>query len=311
MAPTMLKIRRAQRSAFGSDPKKTIAIPPPPQPEAATPAVNPVEDKEADFGARNVIPLQVRPEQRQVFEQAALRTFEDEMVVHSQEFSPRLCEVLGEEQLRIALRQAMERAMGYGFTNRGSLRLYIEMMFLFGSAFDTDPQYPWAAKILRASDDQMHRAEQLFDKILDYQEKVPGPDGVNTRKALGDLSTLARQPLSFSANDFISGMRQEMTRIFPQKAAYVDEPGLTTLIREGSAEARKHRFSAVREEALLVTLMFMFGHRCTNDPLYPWIVRTLKDEKITEPTARAERLEHKALTWLEHVLASPQEGVQT
>ena len=94
--------------------------------------------------------LQIREEQMAVFEQAALRRFEDEMVVHSKIFSPRLCEVLGEEQLRVALRRAMARAGGYGFSYRGPIRLFIEFMFLFGSAFDTDPQYPWAGKILQA-----------------------------------------------------------------------------------------------------------------------------------------------------------------
>ena len=85
---------------------------------------------------------------------------------------------------------------------------------------------------------------------------------------------------------------------------------MTALIREGAAEARKHGFP-VRGEALMVTLMFAFGHGCMGDPLYPWIGRTLKDEKIVDPAARAERLEKKALTWLDHVLASPREGVET
>jgi len=49
--------------------------------------------------------------------------------------------------------------------------------------------------------------------------------------------------------------------------------------------------------------MFAFGHGCTNDLLYPWISRTLQDERIADPEARAARLEQKAITWLEHVNA--------
>ena len=48
--------------------------------------------------------------------------------------------------------------------------------------------------------------------------------------------------------------------------------------------------------------MFAFGHGCCEDPLYPWIARTLTDEKITDAEARAKRLEKKAITWLDHVL---------
>ena len=255
--------------------------------------------------------LYIRRQQIEVFERAALRRFEDEMVAHSKEFSPRLCEVIGEEQLRVALRQAMNRAGTYGFTYRGSIRLFIELMFLCGSDFDNDPQYPALADILNASGDQMQRAEQIYEGILDYQKKVSGPDAENTRKALGALSIFARMPVTFSSNDFVSGMLQEMTDAFPQKVAYIGDEALTALIYEGRAEARRYRFPTVRGETLVVVLMFAFGHGCTNDPLYPWIARTLKDERIIDPAARAERLEKKALTWLEHVIALPRAGAQT
>ena len=67
----------------------------------------------------------------------------------------------------------------------------------------------------------------------------------------------------------------------------------------------------MRGEALVVVLMFAFGHGCTDDPLYPWISRTLKDERIVGPAARVERLEKKSITWLEHVLARPRGGART
>lgn len=254
--------------------------------------------------------LKIRKQQIEVFEQAALRNFENEMVAHSKEFSPRLCEVLGEEQLRVALRQAMDRAGTYGFTYRGPLRLYIELMFLCGSHFDTDPQYPAVGEALNASGDQMQRAEQIHEGVLDYLEKVSGPNNVNVRKALEALSVFARKPITFSSNDFVAEMLQEMTRSFPQKAAYIGEERLTALIHEGRAEARKYDFPPPRGEALVVVLMFAFGHGCTNDPLYPWIVRTLTDQRIVSSAGRAERLERKAVTWLDHVLARPRNGEQ-
>jgi hypothetical protein len=254
--------------------------------------------------------LVIRREQMEVFRQAILAAFENEMVAHSKDFSPRLCEVIGEEQLRVAIRRAMGRAGGHGLTERGPVRLFIELMFLFGSDFDTDPQYPWAAKFLQSSEDQMQRAERLYERTLDYQDKVSGPDAANTRKALEDLSVLARRPLPFPPEDFDAGMLREMARVYPQKAADIGEEGLKSLLSQGRDEARRYRFPTVRGEALIVVLMFAFGHGCTDDPLYPWIARTLKDQKITDPAARAQRLEKKALTWLDRVIASSPEGAQ-
>jgi hypothetical protein len=248
----------------------------------------------------------IRNAQIETFQEAALRRFEDEMVAHSREFTPRLCELLGEEQLRVALRQAMERADTFGFTNKGPLRLYIELMFLCGSDFDTDPQYVALGEILRASADQMERAQDLHERIGDYLDTVAGPDNANVNRALRELSNFARTTLRFSSHDFVPGLLREMNRIFPEKVDYVGEAGLKQLIDEGIAEAPKYGFAEVRQHTLIVVLMFAFGHGCTHDPLYPWISRTLQDEKIVDPAARAERLEKKARTWLDHVVASHQ-----
>lgn len=247
--------------------------------------------------------LSIRAEQMRVFEQAALRRFEDEMMAHSKDFTPRLCEVIGDDQLRVAVHSAISRAMAYGFTNRGPIRLFIEMMFLCGSAFDTDPQYPMLGEILRTPADQMERAEQIYQGSLDYLEKVSGPGAINVHSALRNLALFAKMPLRFSSGDFLPGMLKEIHQFFPQKAVYVGDDALTALIQEGRDEARNYRFPTLRSEVLIVVLMFAFGHGCTNDPLYPWISRTLQDERIADPVTRAARLEKKALTWLEHVNA--------
>jgi hypothetical protein len=247
--------------------------------------------------------LIIRTDQVTVFEQAASRQFEDEMMEHSKDFAEPLCKVIGDEQLRVALRSAIPRAEAYGFTNRGPIRLFIELTFLCGSAFDTDPQYSAVGEVLRGSGDQMFRAQQIHEGYLDYLDKVSGPGAVNVHKALKELLVLAKEPNSYSSNDLIATMLQEMDRIFPQKTAYVGEANLRALIYEALAEADRYDFSDARSQALIVILKYAFGHGCTDDPLYPWISQTLKDEKIVDSAARAARLEKKAITWLEHVVA--------
>lgn len=58
----------------------------------------------------------------------------------------------------------------------------------------------------------------------------------------------------------------------------------------------------------MIVLMVAFGHGCTEDDLYPWIARTLQNEAITDAAHRTKRLETKALTWLDHVLANFDQG---
>jgi hypothetical protein len=250
----------------------------------------------------------IRREHIATFEQAALLRFEDEMVAHSKRFSPVLSRVLGEAQLRLAVHAAIVRATSYGFTWRGPVQLFVEMTFLCGSGFDTDPQYPGLGEVLRSSGHQMDRAMEIHEGHNNYLDKVSGSGAANVRKALAELAVLARKPFEVSESDYVEDMRSAMHRVFPQKAAWAGDAGLRSLIGEATAEAKRLRFSTVRQQALMAVLMFAFGHGCTEDPLYPWISRTLEDPRITGPEARARRLEKKALTWLDHVLAAPDEG---
>jgi hypothetical protein len=177
-------------------------------------------------------------------------------------------------------------------------------MLLYGSAFDTDPQYPWAKKELKSLRGQLYRAQRLHESNLAYQEQVSGPVAGNTRAALERLLVLAHQNRVFKLASLESEMLIEIGHIFPEKATYIGEARLRSLIHEGSNEASKYSLP-VRGSVLLITLMLAFGHGCIGDPLYPWISRTLNDPRIVDARARSARLEKKATTWLRYALDKP------
>jgi hypothetical protein len=255
--------------------------------------------------------LVISAQQMRALRQVARQRFEDEMVSHSQAFAPRLCEVLGEPQVRVAVRRAIDTAARNGFTNVGPVRLCVELIFLCGSAFDTDPQYPSLGRVLRSDGDQMQRADLVYQGIVEYQKNVAGAGASKVHAALRRMAIFVRQPIEFSQSDFVPGMLAAMSSIFPEKADYVGEPNLSALISAARSEAARYDFESVRAQALLVALKFGFGHGCTQDPLYPWISRTLADERITGSAARARRLEKKATTWLDHVVSRQQTGRPT
>lgn len=252
--------------------------------------------------------LTISKKQIKVFEDASLKNFEDNMVLHSQEFSPKLCEVIGEDQLRIALRQAIKRADSYGFTLKGPIRLYIELTFLFGSDFDTDPQFPAIAEILKSDIGEMERAEKIHKWVLDYNQKVNGKKNINVHNALKELSFFAKSKVNFTAFSFKEEIHQEMQRAFPQKITFIGKESLSILIDDACAKAQSYSFNTIRGQSTIVVLMFAFGRGCINDPLYPWIVSTLKNPMIKDSITRQNKLESKSLTWLDHVLKSINTG---
>ena len=208
--------------------------------------------------------LIIRQEQMDTLRAAAMGAFEEAMTEHLGGISPFLLNAVGPEQLRKAVRLGIERAAGYGFDFRGPVRLYLELMLLFGSYFDTDPQYPWAAEILadRDSGPQMQRAARLYEQALDYRRQVVGPEDAHTLNALKNIRAFASQPLSFAPDDLVSAMLGEIALIYPEKAAYVGHEGLVALIRKAGQGARNMRFGSPSDMALVVLLMLVFGHGC-------------------------------------------------
>lgn len=250
--------------------------------------------------------LVIRKEQWDALGAAAKRAFEDEMVVHLSGFSPPLFKAVGEDQMRRVIRLGMLRAADHSLRNRGPVRFYLEMMLLFGSYFDTDPQYPWAKELLGDRDraDEMYRAERLYEKTMEYRHAVGGKEDVYTLRALRVMARIAEGELPSSGRDVIAIMQRRIAMIYPEKAEFVGATAMEALIREGAAAAQSCGFPSERAQTLMVVLMLAFGHGCTDDPLYPWIGQTLRDPAIGNPEARAKRLEGKALTWLRHVLAN-------
>jgi hypothetical protein len=255
--------------------------------------------------------LEIREEQLTAFEQAALKNFEDQMVEHLKEFTPQHCEVIGEAGVRHVIRLGMARSKKkYGLTNQGPVRFYIELMFMFGSDFDTDPLLPWVAEILNdtTTPDQMVRAERLYGTLMDYVEKVAGPDNEYVKAALRRASLQRFEDLRVPAENFENEMVARLKANYPQKCEYVGESALRELIPLGRALARKYAISKDEGVVLLIGLLFAQGHGFATDPQLPWIQATLNNPAITDPNKRIERLYSKVMTYLRHVLASLDQG---
>lgn len=247
--------------------------------------------------------LVIREAQLTALEDDAVHRYVDELAAHCRTFSPHLCKTLSDEELHAAVLGGVVRAETQGFTKRGPVRLYVDMMILLGSGFDGDPQYPWAAAILATPDEQMDRAETLHARVHEYLAGVDGPDNVHTLQALRELATRCRQGLALHRERLEPDLLALMAEIHPRKVAATGEDALRRLVRALLARGReRYRFRTARSLALMAVLGFAFGHDFDADPLLPWVSRTLNRPTLGDPDAVAVRLERRALIWLDAVL---------
>jgi hypothetical protein len=254
--------------------------------------------------------LKIRKAQHEAFEEDALDAYVSELMEHCRLFSPDLCKTLDDDDLRGAVHAGVKRAETHGLTLRGPVRFFVDTTIVLGSGFDTDPQYPWAAEMLApaAAPDPMRRAEALHARIVAYLARVDGENNVHRRKAQAELLRLVDSGIEIPAETFEPDMLALMAQTYPSKAAETGEAALRRLVAEALARGReRYGFTAPRSFALLLVLMFAFGHGCDADPWLPWIARTLRRSDEDAPDRTAARLERRARAWFDAVLANAKE----
>ncbi len=248
----------------------------------------------------------IRDEQMNALRDSVALNFEAEMTRHVAEFSPHHFAVIGQAGACNVVRSSIVKASSFGFTNRGCVRLYIDLTFMFGSSFATDPLLPWAGSILRAgsAEDQMDRAKLLHVRALEFVDATAGPDHQYAKEVLRRARSVRYQELSVRGNDdFESASLRRLQSADAQKCAYAGEPAVRGLIREGTEQAARYSVSSSEGASLFVILMFAMGHGFAADPLFPWVSGTLNNQVLGDPNKRAERLYAKTMTYLDHVLA--------
>jgi hypothetical protein len=228
----------------------------------------------------------------QMAQAIALEHFEDEMALHLRDFAPVHAYALGDDGVRRAIRLGIARARAYEVTNPGLLRLYVELMFLFGASFDTDPLHPWASDILRdpSLPDQTTRVDRLYDAMLGYLAAVEGPGRSFSPQARRNLQQILLD------GAFAAGVVDErraletVARVHLQRAAYLGEAPLRALVHAGAAEATRLGLATAGGVVVTTWLMFALGHGFAEDPLYPWVQATLRDPTLAGPEARVAGL---------------------
>lgn len=216
--------------------------------------------------------LTISFDQVDVFRAATLASFEAAMMQRCAELAPRRAPALGEAGLRVAVHAAVERARHHRLTNRGPVRLFVELSALLGSGFDRDVQLPFAARILAGDGPQSDRADELYAHAVAFLKAVGGPGGRHDHDASMRLrALLAAEPAWDEARDLGAALLTTMAATHPERYARVGEPALRSLVARAADEAAARDLHAPADIAVFAGLMFALGEGCFADPFHPWL----------------------------------------
>lgn len=213
--------------------------------------------------------IKINQKQLKTLEPYALDNYVSELVLHCDECYPHLKKTMGESKLRQTLKEGIEQAEHSGFTQRGPVQFYIDMMIAFGSGFETDPQYPWIRKVL-ADNKQLPQIEQstkLYRLTTDYFERILGPQSQYFFEAAQKIQQLNVDDLHVYKTGFTSYMLKLLQSCYPQKFETSGTQALTALIELGEQKAHQsYGFDQARPAGLIVLLMYLLGHQFDHDP---------------------------------------------
>lgn len=196
------------------------------------------------------------------------------MLAHLRGFAPELHRVAGEAGFSRLIDVGLTKAASYGFEQRGSIRLILEIMCMFGQDFDADPQYRrlWPHGDPAAA--PMVFADRLHGNVCDYLERCVG----GARQILlSAIDAMLSTPIA-PVGDLDAYLRHLLESVYPQKYAYLAEDDLRDLIALCHGLSAHVAIMSPTGRTLVVLLAVCFGCGFIEDPLYPWISARLRGD---------------------------------
>jgi hypothetical protein len=246
--------------------------------------------------------LKIRKEQYEDLGKISLKRFEDSMVEHVKKFFPKYYEIYEEPLIRKVIRYAVDRAESYDLITERDVCLYINLMFLLGSNFDTDLQLTWAGVIL--NDEKIvvafTRIDRLHDEGMEYLDQVSGIDNEYLGSALLRVREISIEDFAQTPTPNTGDIAaMHLRKIWRRKCQKMGETTLRKLIRDAIESAKAYNITTERGVVLYTTLMFLLGSGFDKDPQFPWAIAVLNDESIPDESARVDRLYKEAMAFLE------------
>lgn len=236
--------------------------------------------------------LVIRDAQLAPFREQADRAFEERLRPHFVEHFAAHCEWLGDERLLRVIRLGIKSARAHDYRGERDICLYISLMFMLGSRFDSDPQLPWAARLLRRSGQPAtdRPIEAVYREAMAYLDRIAGQKNELLVRALMRFRDYDAATLDGRSPEQVGGL---LARLYPQKAAAIagialGGAGPTAAAAPGARgchglavravdAAANHGMRGAAAAAIYAAHMLLLGTGFDDDPLYPWAAEVLRD----------------------------------
>jgi hypothetical protein len=200
---------------------------------------------------------------------------------------PDLIAQASSEELTQAAVGALERARGHGFNRRRQMYFMVHLSTALGSGFDSDPQYRWLQPLL---DNQpglpaSHRSRVMCWHVDAFRARAYGGDLAVSQASLARLLAIDQRMLSQVGQGLATEGPRLLSNVFPRRLDFMDRDAMFSLLNAARRAAAQHPSAGQSGAALLLLLMFLFGHQVLADPLRLWLRPMLTPLLMGQPVS--------------------------
>ncbi|PHM49282.1 hypothetical protein [Xenorhabdus miraniensis] len=221
--------------------------------------------------------IELNEDQWNILKKHSFNAYIDELAAHCNESYHYLEIKLGKDGLRTALENAVEKAKSDGFDQRGAVQLYIDMFILFGTEFQTDPQYTWIKTILdnHSHLGQLEKTSLLYHKVTRYLNEVHGEQDEHLKTSMRKFQNINIERLNVQWNTYESNMDELLNSLYPQKYKYIKQDDIKKSIQFGVEKSNQYGIENANNSAFLTLTMFLLGYEFDQDIFLPHLNKKL------------------------------------
>ncbi|ATZ10347.1 hypothetical protein [Erwinia amylovora] len=194
-----------------------------------------------------------------VLKKLSFANYLNEIMQHYEIMFPLLIPLLKKECFRSFVEQGIVLAKESGYTQRGPVRLYLDMMIIFGSHFEQDPLF----KKLKVEEDknvsQIEKSVTLYTLLGKYLKTVYGLSGLYFKESIRVFQRLNIKTLPVGINVSNNELHELLRGIYPQRYDFATSDSIDELITLSDEYCRRHGLKNQNNKSYLILVMFLFG----------------------------------------------------
>lgn len=238
------------------------------------------------------------------FKEHFVSDFENELLIHVQNYFQGHYQMIGEDGIRNTIRYCLKKCKQYKFTTKRNICLYLNNMLMLGSNFDDDPQYPWGRTILKdvKFKDSVRHIDDISSNAMEVFEAIAGSDNKYINRYFLGI-TQQKDKLFQSLSDSNLKLNTEILKEwFPQKYKTIKEQNIQKMVLAGYHFSEKYRIIKDSNIAIYIFMMFTGGSGFDTDPQYSPITGILNSD--LEEDQKGKDLFDKTIEMIQHFLKS-------